>query len=500
MSFKQLTIWSLLILLSAGILRFSNLNSLPIFADEAIYVRWSQVMRAEPSLRFLPLSDGKQPFFMWVTIPFFKIISDPLIAGRVLSALAGLGMVLGVGLATYLLFSSVRQALIASVLAATIPYLVFFNRMALVDSLLALFLLWSFIFSYLSFKHSRLDLAMIAGFFLGFAWLTKSPAIFAFVLLPLNFLFIPKVTSKTLISCIIYLTSTFIIALGMYNILRLGSQFHMIAQRNLDYVLPLSNVLRRPLDPLLPHLKDSLQFYFYLTTPLGLIFILWGVFAGRLSHLQNRIVLALWWLIPIVAQSAFAKAFTARYLLFTVPFAIILMSLAFEHIGRYTRGHFLTLASVGLIILPSLWIDSLFLYHPNQSPLPRIERSGYLEEWTAGFGLREVSQKLREYAISGPVLVGSEGYFGTPIDALQLYLNDVPNVRVIGIGIWIDHVDQKLVSALGDNQVFLVVNSTRFHGDPDKFKPHLKLLASYPKGIRPNGTQEYLLFFKVEKP
>src|SRR3972149_11226100 len=107
-SWKKIVLTGAVILFFGILLRFTNLNSLPIFADEAIYVRWSQVMRAEPSLRFLPLSDGKQPFFMWVTIPFFKIISDPLIAGRVLSALAGLGMVLGVGLATYLLFSSVR--------------------------------------------------------------------------------------------------------------------------------------------------------------------------------------------------------------------------------------------------------------------------------------------------------------------------------------------------------------------------------------------------------
>ena len=75
----------LLILVLAAVLRFVNLNSLPIFADEAIYVRWSQVMRAESSLRFLPLSDGKQPLFMWATIPILKIFTtDPLLAGRTL--------------------------------------------------------------------------------------------------------------------------------------------------------------------------------------------------------------------------------------------------------------------------------------------------------------------------------------------------------------------------------------------------------------------------------
>ena len=72
---------SFVILLLAAALRLWNLNSLPIFADESIYVRWAQVMRAEPSLRFLPLSAGKQPFYMWLMIPALKLFTDPLLAG-----------------------------------------------------------------------------------------------------------------------------------------------------------------------------------------------------------------------------------------------------------------------------------------------------------------------------------------------------------------------------------------------------------------------------------
>ena len=68
--------------------RLYHLTILPVFADEAIYVRWAQVMRAEETLRFLPLSDGKQPLFMWLIIPFFKMFSEPLFAGRFVSVLA----------------------------------------------------------------------------------------------------------------------------------------------------------------------------------------------------------------------------------------------------------------------------------------------------------------------------------------------------------------------------------------------------------------------------
>jgi len=78
------------------LLRLPNLTLQPVFADEAIYVRWAQVMRAEPTMRFLPLSDGKTPLFMWTMIPFLKIFNDPLFAGRFLSVISGFATLLGV--------------------------------------------------------------------------------------------------------------------------------------------------------------------------------------------------------------------------------------------------------------------------------------------------------------------------------------------------------------------------------------------------------------------
>jgi predicted membrane-bound mannosyltransferase len=87
--YNNIILLGILIIILGILLRLLNLNSLPVFADEAIYVRWSQVMQAEPGLRFLPLSDGKQPLYMWLTIPFLKLVTDPLLAGRVLTALSG---------------------------------------------------------------------------------------------------------------------------------------------------------------------------------------------------------------------------------------------------------------------------------------------------------------------------------------------------------------------------------------------------------------------------
>src|SRR4030042_1949217 len=224
------------ILLLYFILRLINLTILPVFADEAIYIRWSQVMRAESTLRFLPLSDGKQPLFMWLIIPFFKLFSDPLWAGRFVSVLAGFGTLIGVFLLTLQLFESRKTASMAAFIYAIVPFTVFFDRMALADSLLSLFGVWIMFLSILLIKFPRLDLAMITGLILGGALITKSPATFFAILLPAVIILIPFENLKTAFLKIFRLGLLWLVvyffAFAIYNILRLGPNFHMIALRN----------------------------------------------------------------------------------------------------------------------------------------------------------------------------------------------------------------------------------------------------------------------------
>ena len=249
--------------------RLINLNSIPVFVDEAIYVRWSQVMRAEPTLRFLPLSDGKQPLFMWLTIPFLKLVSDPLIAGRLISVAAGLGTLIGLSTLSFLLFNSFVVPAISALLYAVIPFTMFFDRMALVDSLLAMFGVWSLVFS-LSFARShRTDMAMLAGFAIGGGLLTKSPAIFFYLWLllcfvfPLNYISLRKDAKKILLGLVFII----VISQGMYAVLRLGPGFGLIGSRNQDYVFSLKEVIAHPLNPSWGNLKTTLNWFWLLFTP-----------------------------------------------------------------------------------------------------------------------------------------------------------------------------------------------------------------------------------------
>ena len=63
--------------------RLTKLTLIPIFTDEAIYLRWAQIALGDPRWRFISLIDGKQPLLIWLFLPFVKYISDPLVAGRI---------------------------------------------------------------------------------------------------------------------------------------------------------------------------------------------------------------------------------------------------------------------------------------------------------------------------------------------------------------------------------------------------------------------------------
>src|SRR5207302_1922434 len=83
----------LLFLLFIGFLvtRLINLEKLPIFGDEGIYIHWAKTAWHDASWRFVSLTDGKQPLQTWGTIPLLKLFpTNALLAGRLFSVITGL--------------------------------------------------------------------------------------------------------------------------------------------------------------------------------------------------------------------------------------------------------------------------------------------------------------------------------------------------------------------------------------------------------------------------
>lgn len=487
----------LVIIFIAAFLRFVNLNSLPIFVDEAIYIRWAQVMRAEPTLRFLPLSDGKQPLFMWAIISGFKIFNDPLIAGRAISILSGLGTIVGIFFLSHQLFRSNKVALMASTMYAISPYGVFFDRLALVDSMLAMWGVWTLLFSLITVKTRRLDAAMFTGLFLGAAFITKSPALFFFISLPFSLLFFRRDKDNPRIS-FVYTAFLLLISWGIglfiFNLLRLGPNFHLIFSRNLDYVYPISRIFTNPTDPFISNFKEYLSWLVYFG-PYPVLFLLLIGLKNIKKYYKQLLLLAIWGLAPVLAQSEFSIAFTARYVLFTIPFLFILASSSVLLEKKWSV--FVVIFFVWFAGL-SLQRNYLLIKNPVKAKMPEGERSGYLEEWTAGFGIKTAAEKIIDIRNSDPearILVATEGYFGTMPDGLQVYLEKEPNITVLGVGLDIKEPPIQLIEhKKAGGRSFLAANSSRLKFNEDYSKWGLKEIYSIKKPSRSPSTHGYVSF------
>lgn len=505
-------------------LRIYNLTILPIFVDEAIYVRWAQVMSSEATLRFLPLSDGKQPLFMWVLMFLIDSFSNPLFIGRLVSVVSSLGTMFGIFVFSYLLFKNRLVSIVSVFLYSISPFSVFFDRMALVDSMLSMFGVWTAVFGFLTVKYRRLDFALITGFFLGFASLTKSPAIFFAILLPGFWLLVswPKVWKKRIEvfgKLATLLVVTYVLAYMMYGIQRLGPNFHLLSSRTGDYVLPISHLWTNFKDPLIPYLKDVGVWFWAMGPSILLPLTLLGMYVGFKKYFKETLILSAWFFAPVLIQAEFARVFTARYIFFTLPYFFILSAMVFlgkkevnnQNMNfRITKINFvkkIAILFVVIFIFQAIRFDYLLLTKPESANLTRGERSGYLEEWTAGQGIYEVSEFIKKEHAKEPdiqIVVGTEGYFGTLPDGLQIYLNSVPNIVVIGVGVIIEDTPKSLIESVeAGNKTYLVVNKSRFKGDVDK--QGFELIESFPKALRltdskqyvQHGSREELFFFEL---
>jgi len=132
-----------ILILAYFISRFYNVLSLPIFTDEAIYIRWAQIAKQDANWRFISLTDGKQPMFIWLMMISLRIIQDPLLAGRVVSVGAGFLTLIGMYFLGKEIFKSNKIGLISSALYVVFPMALVYDRMALYDSLVGTFAVWA---------------------------------------------------------------------------------------------------------------------------------------------------------------------------------------------------------------------------------------------------------------------------------------------------------------------------------------------------------------------
>src|SRR3989344_6887815 len=204
--------------------RFYSILSLPIFTDEAIYIRWAQIAKQDANWRFISLTDGKQPMFIWLMVIALKFVQDPLLAGRVVSVGAGFMTLIGMYFLGKEMFKSNKIGLTSSALYVIFPMALVYDRMALYDGLVGTFAVWGLLLIVLLVRTVRLDVALLLGMVIGGGVLTKTNAFFNIYLLPLSLILFDwrgKGIRQRLIRWLGFVIAAVVLSYAFYSILRL---------------------------------------------------------------------------------------------------------------------------------------------------------------------------------------------------------------------------------------------------------------------------------------
>ncbi|MBI4137329.1 glycosyltransferase family 39 protein [Candidatus Roizmanbacteria bacterium] len=288
--------------------RLINLTDIPIFTDEAIYIRWAQIGGRDASWRYISLTDGKQPLFVWVMMATVRLFSDPLFAGRIVSVGAGFLSLIGIAILAYELFRKKSIALFASLLYLTSPFALMYDRLALMDSLLATFSIWSLFLAIRLVKTGRLDMALLLGMSLGGGVLTKTSGFISIYLLPATLLLFNfhqkewKLKFAKLIGLMLVAT---MFSQAYYSILRLSPWFHMVEQKDSTFVFPIKQWLIHPFRFFVSNLYSALEWMGgYLTIPL-IILIIIALFVDYKSIRRKTHLLLTWSIFSLLLTAIF---------------------------------------------------------------------------------------------------------------------------------------------------------------------------------------------------
>ncbi len=462
---------------------------LPVFADEAIYIRWAQLVIDDAQrFAFFSMSDGKPPLFVWTLSIFLPLFQNPLLAARFVSALCGLATVFILGAISKQLTRNKYALAFTYLFVMLAPFWMFYHRMAVMDAMLTMWIALSFYLALhisLATYHARrtpyqlVPHVLLFGLSFGAALLTKTPALFAIPIMavaPLLALVVDEIKEQKTRSKKKIITAFVLTGIGgvfgsiCFLLLRVSPFFGALFSRSKDFTFTVSEVIggewRYVFLESLP--RDIGWLITYLT-----IAVAGGALLGLLYKRQQRKILLLLlcaalYALPLIV---FGRMLWPRYFL---PVSIFITLAAGISLGEIAASVKTRMIAIG-IILVFLFMSARF-YIPALTDVTKIpfvptDRLQYLTEWSAGYGNEEVRQflimrRMISSTLNGPkMLVLTEGSFGTLPDGLLMYFhgkNQIPNLEIQGIGVSPSTIPAKYLERVGTEEVYYVVNSHRF--------------------------------------
>lgn len=428
MNFKKVSVFLnlhkeiLLVALLYFITRLINLKALPIFNDEAIYLDWGWREISQPGNLYYSLYDGKQPLLMWIFGIFEKIIPDPLVAGRLVSVIAGGVTLLGIYFLAKKLFDK-KVAIIAMLLFVLNPLFFFFDRQALMESAVCAIGVWAFYFL-LEFTHSNLRKhAILLGLVLGVGLFIKSTtfifAITSFVLLAYCY-FKTKNKSEFIKNC----GMIFLLIFCIDFLLIINPQFWSTLSMNQRYTFSISEILKFPASNWLNNILLNIKILIIYFNPLILISSFAGIFLLIKRKSPDYALLIVWLIISLFLEIILTKESSQRYLVSFLPLLIIPAAFSVSFLLKKSPVWgklFLTSTVLISSVYIFFQIFNPYLYIKNTHNFSGDHSIEYISGYTSGYGIPEVVRYLKNQLKDKPIYIGMALNTGNPESAMQVY-------------------------------------------------------------------------------
>lgn len=407
--------------------RFLFLKSLPIFNDEATYIDWGWRMINIKGQFFYSLAHYKPPLFMWVVGVLRKFISDPLVAGRLVSIFAGLLSLSGIYKLAELLYNR-RVATLSAILYIITPLFLFYDRQALMESSITTCGIWSFYIFLKLINSQNYKYAALLGLTLGLGYLVKTNAILFAI--PLCIIYVLEIrkkykqNEKVSINAIIVIASLLITMSPLF----LNSTFWETLGKNKDYIFTFSELINFPFSSWLQNLKNFTTITLLYLNPLLILLALTSIYKNikdkKINLLYATIYLFTGWIFIIILS----RSVIPRHVVSFLP--LILVFASDSILQLYNKTKFWTLVFLLVITISFATLSILLTTSPIKyfTTLNRISRfslkTEYVTYWSSGYGVNEVVDYLIKETNKNPAIIGVRPDTGNPENAIIAYFQD----------------------------------------------------------------------------
>lgn len=434
--------WHLAFLACLYILtRYTHLLLLPIFNDEAIYIRWATIIHEDPTKLFVSAMDGKAPLFMWINSLTLSFFNDILFSGRIISVVAGICTMTAIYFIGKRLYSE-TVGYFASLIYLLLPFSLLHDRLALVDSLVTAFATGIMLVSINLTRNPRkvYSRSIVLGTVMGLGFLTKTPALVFFIYPALAIFLFSDYKQARLWKGLVLAYAVALIFMAPYllhepprRVFGTDKVFH-----NARILQTIVSTVKLQNTGLAGNIKAWADYLWtYVTWPLLLVF-LGSILQGIRSRDARKVYLMSWFLLPSLATILLTKEHYSRYFLFCIPPVALMaahtlsgfLDIARERSKLLFEMLRLEISAMILLLLPSLSLDFNIVYAPDKAGMAKKDHWQYTDSEYSGYGIPEAVEFLSMVAGEKTVFVFFSPTWGSPADSLYLYLKDRPNIRM----------------------------------------------------------------------